>query len=160
MKTLATLIRHAITYLVGILVAWFTLHLTAPDELKSATDAANALVEPLVIVTGFVAVVLSRLAMPVLTNLFRRGAGEDSSGGSGGGLNLLMLGGMLMISTAAVVTLPSCNLPAPSGAEYPVSGFVTYTDPQTGAQVGRQVGQPPKATKPKKAKAPKVIAAK
>jgi hypothetical protein len=153
MKTLATLTRHGITYLVGLLVAWFTLHLTAPDELKTATDAANALVEPLVIVAGFVAVVLSRLAMPFVNNLFRRGAGEK--GDSGGGLNLLGLGGMMMIGTAAVGTLPSCT-PGQS-TEYPVTGFVSYTDPQTGAQVGMNIGQPKKA---KKAKAPKVIPAK
>ena len=63
----------------------------------------------------------------------------------------------MMISTAAVGSLPSCS-PGSSPSEYPVSAFASYTDPQTGAQVGFNVGQPPKAKKVKKA--PKVIAEK
>lgn len=134
MQTLATLARHITTWLIGLLVGWFTIQLTSPEELKTATDAANALVEPLVILVSTVAVILSRLAMPWVTKIFRKSAGEDS-GGSAGGLNLLMLGGLMMIGTAAVGLLPSCS-------SYPVSGFVKYTDPQTGAQAGLNVGQP------------------
>lgn len=130
MQTLATLARHAVTYGVGILTAWLTLYLTEPAELKAATDAASALIEPLVILSGFVAVILSRLAMPFLTNLFRRGAGEK--GDSGGGLNLLGLVGILMIGTAAVGTLPSCS---PTD-EYPLTASISFRDPQSGAKAG------------------------
>jgi hypothetical protein len=156
MQTLATLTRHGITYLVGILTAWLAVYLTAPEELKTATEAANALVEPLVILIGFVAVILSRLAMPALNKIFRRGAGEDSANGTG--LAPLVAIGTVIGMTAAVGgLLPSCSTGPVSGAEYPVTGFVSYTDPQTGAQVGVNIGQ---AKKAKKAKAPKVIAAK
>ena len=152
MKTLATLIRHGITYLVGLLVAWFALHLAAPEDLKSATDAANALVEPLVIVAGFVAVILSRLLLTWAGNLFRRGAGETT----GSGTPLLVA---LGVGTAAVGFLPSCSLPGASASEYPVSGFVAYTDPNTGAQVGMTVGTPAKAkkAKPVKVRKPAVV---
>lgn len=139
MKTLATLTRHGITYLVGLLTAWLTLHLTAPEDLKAAVAAVEALVEPLVVISGFVAVVLARLAMPVVNKIFRRSAGEET-GGASGGMSLLWLVGMTMICTAAVGTLPSC---APGTAGFsPVTGYVTYTDPQTGAQVGMKVGEP------------------
>lgn len=145
MKTLAALIRHAVTYLVGLLVAWFTLHLTTPEDLKVVVDAATSLVEPLVILAGFAAVILARLAMPVLNKIFRRGAGEGS-GGASGGMVLLVL--WLGLSMTVVGTLPSCV----PGAEYPVTGSLAYTDPATGAQVGLAVGSPQAAKKPKRAK--------
>ena len=106
MKTLATLTRHAATYLVGIFVAWFTVYLTLPGEAQAAADAANALVEPVVVLVGLAAVVISRLAMPVLTRIFRLSAGEGSGTGAGG-LPLLVLG--LGLGTAAVGMLPSCS---------------------------------------------------
>lgn len=144
MKTLATLTRHTLTYLVGLLAAWLALHLTGAD-LESATKAANALVEPLVILAGFVAVILARLAMPVLNKIFRRGAGEGSGGASGGMVPLAL---WLGLSMAVVGTLPSCT----PGLEYPVTGTLAYTDRQTGAQVGLAVGSPTAAKKPKRAK--------
>ncbi len=75
---------------------------------------------------------------------------QITSGGGVRSVSLLLAG----CGAAAVGTLPSCSLPGPDGREYPVSGFVSYTDPQTGAQAGLNLGQPPKA---KKAKAPKVL---
>ena len=128
MNTLATLTRHIVTYLIGLLAAWLAIYLTGAD-LESATKAANALIEPLVIVAGFVAVILARLAMPVLNKIFRRGAGEYSSGGSGGMLPLAL---WLGLSMAVVGTLPSC---AP-GTEYPVTGSLAYRDPRSGAKGG------------------------
>ena len=107
MKTFATLIRHAITYLVGLLVAWFAIHLTAPDDLKTATDAANALIEPLCVVAGFVAVILTRLAMPLFSKLFRRGAGETDAA-SGGGLSPCVMG-FVLAAGLVVGALPSCS---------------------------------------------------
>lgn len=105
MKTLATLFRHGVTYLVGLLIAWFTLHLSGAD-LKSASDAANALIEPLVIVLGFVGVILTRLAMPYLSKIFRRGAGE-TDGDSGGGLLPCFI--VLSMAAAFMGSLPSCS---------------------------------------------------
>jgi hypothetical protein len=155
-----SLLRHWFTFAAAAISTWLVATLTlSADDAAALADALGKLVEPLIIIVTLVAVAAWRIFLTKAGTLFRKGAGEDS-GGSGGGLNLLWLVGMTVISTAAVVTLPSCNLPAPSGAEYPVRGFVTYTDPQTGAQVGFQVGEPPKATKPKKAKAPKIIPAK
>lgn len=145
MNTLATLARHIITYIVGLLVAWFTLHLTTPEDLKVVVDAATSLVEPLVILAGFAAVIVARLAMPVLNKIFRPDA-EEKSGGVSGGTTLLVL--WLGLSMAVVGTLPSCV----PGQEYPLSGTLAYTDPQTGAQVGLAVGKPTAAKKPKRAK--------
>lgn len=145
MKTLATLTRHIITWAVGMLIAWLAIYLTEVD-LATATAAANALVEPLVILAGFVAVILARLALPVLNKIFRRGAGEESSGASGGMLPLVVVG--LGLSMAVVGTLPSC---AP-GLEYPVTGTLAYTDRETGAQVGLAVGSPQPAKKAKRTK--------
>ena len=106
MKTFATLARHEVTYLVGLLVAWFTLHLTAPEDLKTATDSAHALVEPLVVVAGFVAVILTRLAMPALNKIFRRGSGEND-GDSAGGLSPCWI--IVVMAAALMGALPSCS---------------------------------------------------
>lgn len=124
MKTLATLVRHAVTFLIGLLVAWFTVHLTAPEELKTATDAANALVEPLVVVAGFVGVILSRLAMPFLSKYFRLGAGEHSDKGSAGGLMPCVLG-LSMAAALLGLSLPSC---APNGLSVELrEGTMSYS---------------------------------
>jgi uncharacterized protein involved in response to NO len=106
MKTIATLLRHGITYLVGLMVTWFTLHL-AGDELKSASDAANALIEPLVIVLGFVGVILARLAMPFIQKIFQRGAGETDED-SAGGLSPCVLG-LCVAAAGLVFPLSSCT---------------------------------------------------
>lgn len=127
MQTLASLARHTITYVVGMLVAWLAVYLTGTD-LKAATDAANALVEPLVILSGFVAVILARLAMPFLNNLFRRAAGENADPG----LRLVPWLVGIGLGTAVVGTLPSCS---PS-SEYPLTGSVSYRDISTGSKAG------------------------
>ena len=137
MQTLATLTRHGVTYLVGILTAWLTLHLTAPEEIRAATDAAAALVEPLVVLAGFTAVIVARLAMPMLNKIFRRSAGEES-GGTSGGTSLLVMVVSMSMAVAAGTLLPSC-------ATAPLTGSVSYTDPATGAEV--RVIYQPNATK-------------
>lgn len=106
MNALASLARHAVTYLVGVFVAWITVYLTLPGEAQAAADAAGALIEPLVVLVGLAAAVLSRLAMPALNKIFRLSAGEGSGGASGGTL-LLAVG--LGLGTAAVGMLPSCS---------------------------------------------------
>lgn len=119
MQTLATLTRHGITYLVGLLVAWLTVHLTLP-EAAAASAAAHAIIEPLVLLAGFVGVVLSRLAMPVLMKIFRNGAGEKS-GRSPGVEAVLLPMGIIALGMAAVLgALPSCS-PA-----YPLAIPVTF----------------------------------
>lgn len=138
MQTLATLTRHGVTYLVGIITAWLTLHLTAPEEIQAATDAANALVEPLVILAGFVGVIVARLAMPMLNKIFRRSAGEGS-GGTSGGTSLLVLVVATSMAVAAGTLLPSCT--------GPLTGSVGYTDPQTGARLGVTFTPPVSGTK-------------
>jgi hypothetical protein len=130
MKTFETLTRHSITWLFGILVTWLTIYLSA-DDLKTATEAVNALIEPLVIVAGFVAVILVRLAMPFLNKIFRRGAGENSDGetgaGSAGGLVPLLL---LCLGIAAL--LPGCQ----TLQDYPFTASISYRDPASGAKAG------------------------
>jgi hypothetical protein len=106
MKTLATLSRHGVTYLVGLLTAWLAVHLAA-DDLKVATDAANALVEPLVILVGFVGVILARLAMPFFNKIFRRDTGNAMDAGSGSGMVPML--GLLCMAAGLLGALPSCS---------------------------------------------------
>jgi hypothetical protein len=106
MKTLATLIRHVVTYAVGLLVSFLTVHLSGV-ELQTGVDAANALVEPLVVLVGLLGVIASRLAMPFLHKLFRAGSG-DTDDGPAGGLSPVVIG---MVGTAVAIggSLPSCS---------------------------------------------------
>ena len=141
MKTLATLTRHALTYLAGLLAAWLTLHLTGTD-LEAAKQAAQALIEPLVVLAGFVAVILVRLAMPLFKNIFPDGMDKEtgSAGGASGGK--LPLGLLLLCGTLAGIMgcLPACsngvplriNLTGPDGtASYSSKGglAVDYRTP-------------------------------
>lgn len=105
-ETLQSLARHLVTSLVGLIIAFFTIHLTAPHELEAAKDAANAIVEPLVVLLSLGGAILARLAMPLLQKLFRRGAGEKD--GSSGEMLPLMIG-WLIVGTLAVGTLPACS---------------------------------------------------
>lgn len=136
---IATAIRHAFTALAG-LGAFLAAHGWLDPADAPAVDAAGVALGDAVGVVA--AALVARIVWWVGSQIV--------SGGGGSSVPLFLLG----CGAAAVGTLPSCSLPAPSGAEYPVSAFASYTDPQTGAQVGFNVGQPPKA---KKAKAPKVI---
>ena len=131
MKTLATLTRHALTYLAGLLAAWLTLHLTGTD-LESAKQAAQALIEPLVVLAGFVAVVVVRLAMPAFKNIFPDGMDKESGGSSGASGGKLPLGLLLCGTLAGIMgCLPACsngvplriNLTGPDGtASYSNTG--------------------------------------
>jgi hypothetical protein len=111
MQTLSTLLRHGITYLVGLLVAGLTVYLTSPGEAAAAVAAAHALIEPLVVLAGLAAVVLSRLALPVVAKVFRAGAGEKSGGGSGGILPSAFgwIGLAIGTAVASLGALPSCS---------------------------------------------------
>ena len=141
---IATALRHAFTALAG-LGAFLAAHGWLDPADAPAVDAAGvALGDGLGVVA---AALVARFVWWVGSQIV--------SGGGGSSVPLFIV--LTGCGAAAVGTLPSCSLPAPSGSEYPVSGFVSYTDPQTGAQVGFNVGQPPK---PKKAKAPKIIPAK
>jgi hypothetical protein len=105
MNTLATLTRHGLTYLAGLVAAWFAIYLTG-DDLKTATDALHALIEPLAVSVGFAAVVVTRLALPWLQKIFRLGAGDND--GSAGGPALFLL--WLTCMTAALGWgLSSCS---------------------------------------------------
>jgi hypothetical protein len=115
MKTFATLIRHSITWLFGLFITWLAIYLSG-DDLTAAKDALAALVEPLVIIAGFVGVIVARLAMPFFNRIFRMGSGErrddDEGAGSAGGLVPLLL---LCLGIAAL--LPGC-------ADFPITGKI------------------------------------
>lgn len=123
-ETLRTLCRHLATYVVGLLVAFFTVHLTAPAELKSATEAANALLEPLVILIGAAGVILTRLAMPVIDKIFRRGGGDDGSGS--GGIPLLVA--WCVVGALVVVTLPACSSMTDAARALPIKATLLLPD--------------------------------
>jgi hypothetical protein len=106
MKTIATLTRHVVTYLIGLLTAWLALHL-AGDDLKAATDAAKALIDPLVILGGALSVIVARLAMPFLNKLFRRDTGNAMDDSSGSGMVSLL--GLLCMAAGLLGALPSCS---------------------------------------------------
>jgi len=110
MQTLSSLIRHGVTYVIGMLSAWMAVNLTGPD-IAEATAAAEAMIEPLVVVSGFVAVILARLAMPVFNKIFRMGSGEndddrDKDNGGGSGRTLLLV---IACTAVGLGSLPSCS---------------------------------------------------
>lgn len=154
-----SILRHWFTLAATAITAWIfaTLVLSADDQAALA-KAIGDLVGPMVIIGTLVVTALWRMALAWLGKTFRTGSGEtegNTGGGSGGNLSAVVC--WLGIGTAAVGFLPSCSLPMPSGAEYPVRGYASYTDPETGATVGLSVGSPQAASaKAKKAKAVKV----
>jgi hypothetical protein len=109
-NSLSSIVRHAVTYAVGIFVAFFVSFLTAPSEIEAAQTAGAAMVEPLTVFGGLAAALLTRLALPWVTKIFRRSAGEerDDDNGSSGGMTPLMVG---LLGMAAVLgtALPSCS---------------------------------------------------
>lgn len=142
---IATALRHAFTSLASL-----GAFLAARGWLDSAdVPAVNAAGVSLGDALGVVAAALVARFMWWVGSMIVSGGGVSS-------VALLLAG----CGAAAVVTLPSCSLPVPREGEYPVSGFVSYTDPETGAQVGLNVGKPTSPPKAKKAKAPKVISEK
>lgn len=141
---IATSIRHAFTALAS-LGAFLASHGWLDSADVPAVNAAGASLGDAVGVV--VAALVARFVWWVGSQIV--------SGGGVSSVALLLCG----CGAAAVGTLPSCSLPA--AGEYPVSAFATYTDPQTGAQVGMQVGQSPHAApKAKKAKPLTVTASK
>jgi len=131
---IATAIRHAFTSLASL-----GAFLAARGWLDSAdVPAVNAAGVSLGDALGVVAAALVARAVWWVGS-------QIVTGGGGGSVPLFVV--LTGCGAAAVGTLPSCSLPAPGGAEYPVSGFASYTDPATGAQMGFQLGQPPNAPK-------------
>lgn len=122
---IATSIRHAFTALASL-----GAFLAARGWLDSAdVPAVNAAGVSLGDALGVVAAALLARFVWWVGSMIASGGGVRS-------VSLLITG----CGAAAVGTLPSCS--AGQSSEYPVSGFVSYTDPQTGAQVGFNVGHP------------------
>ena len=133
----ASLIRHLVTGLATIGTFLAGLHWIAPDAVEALNKAGGDLVEPLVIFLSLLAAALMRALIAWVANFFQSGSGKSATPPAGG---LMALACWLVVSTAAVGLLPSC-VPTSGGEGYPVSGFVSYTDPATGAEVGMQVGK-------------------
>lgn len=125
---IATALRHAFTALAG-LGAFLAAHGWLDPADAPAVDAAGvALGDALGVV---VAAIVARFMWWVGSQIV--------TGGGGSSVPLLVLLGCC--GTVAVGTLPSCSQ-AP-----PVSGFLKYTDPETGAEMGVRVGSPVERTK-------------
>lgn len=138
-SSIASIIRHWITAGVGVLSLWIIAFLVlSVDEAKQLTAAFEILIEPLVVILGLIAVALSRLVIAWLGNIFRRGAGEIGDRTSG-------IAPLLWIGTAAALLggLPSCSF-----GEYPLTGTISYRDPNSGAKGGLTFspGVAPRAT--------------
>jgi hypothetical protein len=125
---LTSQLRHFLTYLAGLGTAFAVWHLIAPEQAAEVNKAGSALIEPLMVIIGAVAVFLARAAMAWLGSLFSGKKDNGDNGGSGGGSSggmvpLLLLAGAM---AGLVGVLPSCSS----------SGWdVRYTDPMTDARI-------------------------
>lgn len=124
---LASQLRHFLTGLAAIGTLLLSWSLIAPADVAALNEAGGRLVEPLVIFLSLLAGAIARVLIAFVLNIFRTGSGEDDTG-TAGGLSLWLLGFM---AVGIMGCLPSCSL-----AEYPISGSVTFRDPETGAKAG------------------------
>ncbi len=105
----------------SILRHWFTAAATATTlylasalllpagEAHRLSDALGMLVEPLMVVVSLLAVALWRMALTKGGQIFRRSAGEPSTGAAGG-LGLWLVGlGLGMTAGLMGLCLPSCS---------------------------------------------------
>lgn len=125
---LASQIRHLLTFLAGLGGLFLSWQIIAPDQVAAVDKAGADLVDPLVIILGAAAAGIARLALGWISSLFGRGAGEIGEKTR----DLPVWVGL--IGTAAVIggSLPSCAV----NGEYPITGSVTFRDPNTGAKAG------------------------
>jgi len=127
---LASQLRHLLTFLAGLGGLFLSWQIIAPEEVAAVNEAGAKLIDPLVVIIGAVAAGVARLALTWISNLFRRGAGEngENENGASGGMTLLL---MTTCAAAVLGGLPSCTV-----GEYPISGSVTWRDDSTGAKAG------------------------
>lgn len=104
MKTIQTLIRHAVTSLAGIGTYLAALGAIEPGSAEAANALGAELAEPLAGLLSLVAVVAVRLAMAWLSK-FIPNLAEKANGGMSGGAWLLVMG----VTAGLVGALPSCS---------------------------------------------------
>lgn len=122
---LTSQLRHFLTYLAGLGTAFAAWNLIAPEQVAAVNQAGSALIEPLMVIIGAVAVFLARAAMAKLGSLFssKDKSGDETSGASGGAMPLLLWACM---AAGIMGCLPSCS----------ASGWdVSYRDPMTDATI-------------------------
>jgi hypothetical protein len=143
---LTSQLRHFLTGLAAIGTLLLSWSIIAPGDVAAINEAGGRLVEPLVIFLSLVAAAVTRLVIGLVMARFSRGKemlGENNRGGTSGG-NVLAL---LFIGTAVGIMgcLPSCSL-----SEYPISGSVTFRDPETGAKAGLTIHPRPRVIRSSK----------
>lgn len=146
MNRITTQIRHFLSGLAGLGTYLVSLGMLNEGSAAQVNDAGGALIDPLAGLLAAIAIAVSRELMIQLGKRFpifsKFSDGEDNdgvsrpSGGSGG---IVPLGLILFIG---VLFLPSCS------GEYPLTGSITFRDPNTGAKGGLvfEPGSSPRAS--------------
>lgn len=115
-----SILRHWFTLAATAITAWLVgILLLSTDDQAALAKAVSDLVGPLVIIGTLIVTALWRVALEWITQIFRRGAGEqevEKSGGSGGTTPLILLA---CTAAALVGGLPSCSMPLRVGIAGP-----------------------------------------
>ena len=140
MKIFDTYIRHALTFLLTfgtILLGW---NLIDPDSVEAVNKAGNDLFIPLVAFIGAVVSAIARKGLKLLGQKFPVLSGVSEDGKASGGSGLLPLAFFFLC--AGCLFLPSCS------GEYPLTGSISYRDPNSGAKGGLvfEPGKAPRAS--------------
>jgi len=122
---IASHLRHYLTFLGALGTIFLSWNLLTPDQVAEANEAGSRLIEPLVILTGLVAVTVFRLAIAWLTKLLRVGTGDSGKSNERGPGMMPCL--MLACVAGSLLVCPSCT-PVPAlAAVRAASGSFTYS---------------------------------
>lgn len=107
-EKLNSYLRHAFTAWIATAVLFLTAKLTLDAEAVDAVrKALNQIGDGLLLLIITLAPVIGRMAWSWISNIFRKGSGEnDAAGKSGGALPLLVL---VCAAAALMGGLPSCS---------------------------------------------------
>lgn len=100
---IASLLRHALTFLAGLGGLFFSWSIIAPDQVAAVNAAGADLIAPLTIILGAVAACVARLALSWIFKIFRHGSGDVTGAG---GLSLWI---GVMAAGGLCLALPSCS---------------------------------------------------
>ena len=109
MKTLPTLLRHALTFLAGLGGLLLSYQLILQSEVTAANEAGTALIEPLTVLGGLLFAGLARVGITLLGKFFP--VMNRESGGTSGGMSLLVLGGLCMAAAGGLSSCSSAKMP-------------------------------------------------
>ncbi len=133
MKNLNTYFRHIFSGLAAfgtMLLGW---GLIAPESVAAINDAGGDLVVPLATFVMAVLAGVFRFLMLLVGKKFPALSGKSEievrDGGASGGAGVAPLLALFLIA-GCLTMLPSC------GAEYPITGQISYRDPGSGAKGG------------------------